>query len=190
MEPPYRGGDWFHHDALGYLRTPEAATARRTLEETVEALAFTRPEASQRRAKHAPTRLADAASIGLLYALAATGGDCCARLAWLDAHRFLEAEESPVWAMSDSDWTSPQLTPRDSKRDHRRLPRIRPTGRLDFKRRRIRMPGRICFFRSASSTDESGVLRPDFRPPAAPHHEPLIQESSSSQFLSREISGP
>lgn len=81
--------------------TPEAAMARRTLEETVGRLAALGPEEAQWQAKHALTRLADAASVALLYDLAGTGGDRYARLAALYARRFLEGEAFPTSAMTD-----------------------------------------------------------------------------------------
>ncbi|MBX5464245.1 MAG: acyl-CoA dehydrogenase family protein [Clostridia bacterium] len=81
--------------------TPEAALARRVLESELRRLGAARPEEAEWYAKHALARLADAAQVALLYRLAATGGERYAQLAALYAHRFLEGEEYPAWALDE-----------------------------------------------------------------------------------------
>lgn len=81
--------------------TPEAKGAREALEASVARLSAAPPEEAQWQAKHATRRMADAASVGLLYDLAGAFGDRYASLAALYAHRFLDGEEIPSWAMTD-----------------------------------------------------------------------------------------
>ncbi|MDI3317596.1 MAG: acyl-CoA dehydrogenase family protein [Bacillota bacterium] len=81
--------------------TPEAAEARRVIEGELARLAAAGPEEAEWYAKHALTRLADAAQVGLLYRLARSGGERYARLATLYARRFLFGEEYPSWALSE-----------------------------------------------------------------------------------------
>ncbi|BAS26286.1 acyl-CoA dehydrogenase family protein [Limnochorda pilosa] len=83
--------------------TPEASEARRTVEQEVDRLSSLPPEEAQWYAKHALTRLADAAQVGLLYDLAASQGDRYGRLAGLYARRFLVGEEYPAWAGRDEE---------------------------------------------------------------------------------------
>ncbi|MDN5864375.1 MAG: acyl-CoA dehydrogenase family protein [Gammaproteobacteria bacterium] len=84
--------------------TDEAELARKLLDETLaaQAAAADRSEAEW-LAKRTLTRLADIASVALLYDLAGTGGERYARLAGLYARRFLADEEYPAWVASESD---------------------------------------------------------------------------------------
>ncbi len=82
--------------------TPEAALARETLETALAHVASLGPQEAQWYAKEAATRLADAAQVALLYALAEVGGERYAKLAALYTHRFLERAEYPTWALSDA----------------------------------------------------------------------------------------
>jgi len=81
--------------------TAEAQRAREIIETTLARLGRCGPEEAQWYAKDAVARLADAAQVGLLYNLAETAGGRYAKLAALYAHRFLEGEEYPSWAMED-----------------------------------------------------------------------------------------
>ncbi len=81
--------------------TPEARVAREAAEATLDRLAASRPEQAEWYAKDAVARLADAAQVGLLYALAETAGERYARLAALYARRFLLGEEYPAWALEE-----------------------------------------------------------------------------------------
>ncbi len=87
--------------------TPEADEARRLMEGELGRLAGLEPDEAQWFAKHALTRLADAAQVALLLDLADVGGERYAKLAALYARRFLRGEEYPVWAMSDPDIVTP-----------------------------------------------------------------------------------
>lgn len=76
-----------------------AERALKTIQSTFADLA--RSEEPQWIAKHALTRLADAAQVGLLYRLAESGGERYEKLAELYAIHFLDQDEYPVWAMTE-----------------------------------------------------------------------------------------
>ncbi len=88
---------------LHKIGTPQADRARTVITKTLAHLATIKPEEAQWYAKDALTRLADAAQVALLYQLAETGGERYAKLAQLYAHRFLDGEEYPAWAMQDAE---------------------------------------------------------------------------------------
>lgn len=85
----------------------EAALARRVLTDTLAAQAAARDRASAEWiAKHTLTRLADVASVALLYDLAQSDDERYAKLAALYARRFLAGEEYPAWAGKAAGLTS------------------------------------------------------------------------------------
>jgi len=88
---------------LRKIDTPEAHSAREAISKTLAHLAQINADEAQWYAKHALTRLADAAQVALLYRLAETGGERYAKLAQLYARRFLFMEEYPAWAMQDAE---------------------------------------------------------------------------------------
>ncbi len=89
--------------SLQDAETHEARLALRALEEALAAqAAATDREGAEWIAKHTLTRLADVASVALLYDLAA-GGERFAKLAGLYARRFLIGEEYPSDAGHDTD---------------------------------------------------------------------------------------
>lgn len=75
--------------------------AKKTLEEAVESLVTAAPSEATWRSKHAMTRIADAATVALLYEMAKVGGPRYERLAELYGRHFLDGEEYPSWAMKD-----------------------------------------------------------------------------------------
>ena len=83
--------------------TEEALLTREALDRTLaaQAAADTREDAEW-IAKTTLRRLADCASVALLYDLATTGGDRYAKLAGLYARRFIGDEEYPAWAATES----------------------------------------------------------------------------------------
>lgn len=81
--------------------TPAAGLARREVEAALGLLGRLAAPEAQWHAKHALARLADAAQVALLYALAESGGERYAKLAQLYAARFLSGENYPAWAMQD-----------------------------------------------------------------------------------------
>jgi alkylation response protein AidB-like acyl-CoA dehydrogenase len=81
--------------------TSAAALARNEIEKTLGLLAELAAPEAQWHAKYALARLADAAQVALLYALAETAGERYAKLAQLYAARFLAGENYPEWAMQD-----------------------------------------------------------------------------------------
>ena len=81
--------------------TPAASLAHREIEQTLDHLGRLAGPEAQWHAKHALARLADAAQVALLYALAETGGERYARLAELYAAHFLAGENYPDWALKD-----------------------------------------------------------------------------------------
>ncbi|MGH8161064.1 MAG: acyl-CoA dehydrogenase family protein, partial [Gammaproteobacteria bacterium] len=82
--------------------TDEARLAREALDRALGAQeSATGREAAEWIAKITLRRLADVASVALLYDLAANGGERYAKLAGLYARRFLAAEEYPAWAASE-----------------------------------------------------------------------------------------
>jgi hypothetical protein len=86
---------------LEHTATSAANNARGEIEKTLALLGRLAPSEAQWHAKHALARLADAAQVALLYALAGTGGERYARLAELYAARFLAGENYPAWALQD-----------------------------------------------------------------------------------------
>ena len=83
--------------------TPEAHQARQTIERTLGQLATLEAEHVQWYSKDALTRLADAAQVALLYALAEIAGERYPKLAALYALRFLLHEPYPGWAYKDEE---------------------------------------------------------------------------------------
>jgi acyl-CoA dehydrogenase len=84
--------------------TPEARQAASVLEASIAELAGEDPQKAQWLSKESLRQLADAAQVGLLYALAeGSGGERYARLAVLYAHRFLAHEPYPSWALADQE---------------------------------------------------------------------------------------
>jgi hypothetical protein len=81
--------------------TPAARLAHHEIEVTLGVLGKLAAPEAQWQAKHALARLADAAQVALLYALAEAGGERYARIAELYATHFLAGENYPVWAMQD-----------------------------------------------------------------------------------------
>ncbi len=82
--------------------TEEARLASEVLEETISAQAEAKSRAeAEWRAKYTLRRLADVASVALLYQLSATGGERFARLAALYARHFLMHQEYPDAMCSD-----------------------------------------------------------------------------------------
>lgn len=82
--------------------TPAALNARDEMQQTLGLLGSLAPAEAQWHAKHALARLADAAQVALLYALAETAGERYAKLADLYAARFLAGQNYPAWAMGDA----------------------------------------------------------------------------------------
>ncbi len=83
--------------------TVEARLARDALAATLEAQAACRERSeAEWQAKTTLRRLADVASVALLYDLATNGGERYARLAGLYAGHFLAGEEYPAWVRSES----------------------------------------------------------------------------------------
>ena len=80
--------------------TEEARAARARLEQTMSALVTLAPEVAQWRGKEVLRALADAAIVGLLYALADEGGERYAQMATLYARHFLLGEPYPDWAVT------------------------------------------------------------------------------------------
>lgn len=77
--------------------TAEAREARARLEGTMSALVTLSAEEAQWRGKEILRALADAAIVGLLYALAEKGGERYAHMASLYARHFLMGEPYPDW---------------------------------------------------------------------------------------------
>lgn len=86
---------------LQQLNTPEAQLARRTIENSINALGNLDRDHAQWYSKDVLARLADAIQIALLYNLAETSGERYAKLARLYARRFLTGEPYPDWALHD-----------------------------------------------------------------------------------------
>jgi acyl-CoA dehydrogenase len=82
--------------------TPEAKLAIETIDQTLQRLASMSQDEAQWHAKHSLQRVADATQVALLYNLAETGGERYEKLAALYAHRFLDHDEYPEWALNDS----------------------------------------------------------------------------------------
>lgn len=81
--------------------TPQARLALDRLGQAMDRLSSLSPGEAQWYGKHTLAVLADAAQVGLLYALAETGGERYARLAALYAARFLQGEPYPASALED-----------------------------------------------------------------------------------------
>ncbi|MBN1149221.1 MAG: acyl-CoA dehydrogenase family protein [Anaerolineales bacterium] len=94
----------FLDEFIPLLERVGSSAARLALKEISDTLAcqgsFSLQEA-QWYGKHSLVRLADAAQVGLLYALAESGGERYAKLAELYAEHFLEAKPYPAWALGD-----------------------------------------------------------------------------------------
>jgi len=73
--------------------------ARKAAEEAIESLRGAAPAEAMWRAKHAMTRIADAATVALLLDLERAGGPRYERLAELYGRHFLAGEEYPIWAL-------------------------------------------------------------------------------------------
>lgn len=73
--------------------------ARKVAEDAVRVLVAAPPMEATWNAKHAMTRIADAATVALLYDIAKSGGSRYERIADLYARHFLGGEEYPSWAM-------------------------------------------------------------------------------------------
>ncbi|MGH8162205.1 MAG: acyl-CoA dehydrogenase family protein [Gammaproteobacteria bacterium] len=89
-------------ESLEGVATDEAKLASRALDQALaeQAAAANRADAEW-IAKHTLTRLADVASVALLYDLAASGGERYAKLAGLYARRFVAHEEYPSWVAAE-----------------------------------------------------------------------------------------
>jgi len=73
--------------------------AKDSAESAIQDLLSARAAEATWRAKHAMTRIADAATVALLLDVAKTGGSRYERLAELYGRHFLAGEEYPAWAM-------------------------------------------------------------------------------------------
>ncbi|HEX5314281.1 MAG TPA: acyl-CoA dehydrogenase family protein [Gammaproteobacteria bacterium] len=92
------------HELLERAGTEEADLARDALDAALAAQTAAADRAgAEWIAKRTLTRLADVASVALLYDLAASGGERYARLAGLYARRFLAGEEYPAATHFDRD---------------------------------------------------------------------------------------
>ena len=78
-----------------------AHLALKEIRDTLACLGSFSPQDAQWYGKHSLARLADAAQVGLLFALAEIAGERYAKLAELYAEHFLEAKPYPAWALSD-----------------------------------------------------------------------------------------
>jgi acyl-CoA dehydrogenase len=91
---------------------PPARTAKEVVQRTLDRLGSLSPEETQWYAKTTLIRLADAAQVALLYALAENGRERYAKLAELYSEHFLAQQPYPSWALEDRDvW---QLLPKDA----------------------------------------------------------------------------
>ncbi len=94
-------------DAVG---TPAAKLAADTIHTSMDRLVGMDRQTAQWYAKDLLERMADAATVALLYRLADSAGERYGRLAELYAARFLEAKPYPVWALKDpSIWLPGEL---------------------------------------------------------------------------------
>jgi acyl-CoA dehydrogenase len=97
--------------ALQKCGTPQAQEAMRQIEQTLSRLGSLGASEAQWYSKEALRRLADAAQVALLYALADSSGERYALLADLYAERFLRGEPYPHWALNDKTlWFPLELT--------------------------------------------------------------------------------
>jgi acyl-CoA dehydrogenase len=92
---------------LERVDTPETRQARQALDRTLATLGSLAPEQVQWYSKDALATLADVAQVALLYALAEEAGERYAKLAVLYAHRFLQGEAYPDWALQDQEIWQP-----------------------------------------------------------------------------------
>jgi acyl-CoA dehydrogenase len=92
---------------LERVDTPETRQARQALDRTLATLGSLAPEQVQWYSKDALATLADVAQVALLYALAEEAGERYAKLAVLYAHRFLQGEAYPDWALQDQEILQP-----------------------------------------------------------------------------------
>jgi acyl-CoA dehydrogenase len=92
---------------LAQANTPAARLASKRLQETLMQLGSLPPQQAQWVSKDALARLADAAQVALLYALAQSGGERYARLAECYTARFLRNEPYPTWALDDQELWMP-----------------------------------------------------------------------------------
>ncbi len=88
---------------------PEAQQSARILEDTLSRLEGAQPEAAAWLAKAALDRMADAAAVAALYALATTAGERYAVLARLYATRFLLGEPYPEWVRTAPEVFAPTV---------------------------------------------------------------------------------
>lgn len=89
--------------------TPQACLAQEKLERALAQFGQLGPQEAQWHSKRLLEVFADAAQVGLLYALAETGGERYARLAALYAERFLNGEPYPDWALNAPEVWDPLL---------------------------------------------------------------------------------
>lgn len=75
--------------------------ALKVIHDTLAYLGSFSPNETQWFSKYSLSQLADAAQVGLLYALAENGGERYAKLAELYAERFLANKPYPAWALND-----------------------------------------------------------------------------------------
>lgn len=97
---------------LDNAAAPAATLAVKEIRDTLAHLGSFSPGEVQWYGKHSLARLADAAQVALLYALADSGGGRYAKLAELYAERFLAGKPYPAWALSDQEvwWPLPEGT--------------------------------------------------------------------------------
>lgn len=86
---------------LEQVKTPAARLAVKRLQRTLAELAAASPAQAQWLSKEALRSLADAAQVGLLYALAESAGERYAQLAECYAVHFLQGEPYPTWALEE-----------------------------------------------------------------------------------------
>ena len=86
---------------LDRMHTPAARLASKRLQETLMQLGSLPPQQAQWIGKDALARLADAAQVALLYALAESDEERYAKLAECYAVHFLAHEPYPGWALED-----------------------------------------------------------------------------------------
>jgi acyl-CoA dehydrogenase len=87
--------------ALEKYGTPHAREAMRQIEVTLSRLGSLGASETQWYSKESLRKLADAAQVALLYALADRGGERYAKLAELYTERFLKGDPYPHWALND-----------------------------------------------------------------------------------------
>ena len=94
---------------LDRARGEASSLAKKAVQETLAQISSLSPQESQWYGKYSLTRLADAAQVGLLYALAEIGGERYAKLAELYAEHFLASRAYPAWVLEDREiwWPLP-----------------------------------------------------------------------------------